>query len=294
MICFPNAKINLGLHITGKRPDGYHTIESIFYPIPLKDALEVVIRDKTTFTQTGIPLETTFTQTGIPLEATPEENLVMKAYDLMAKKYKIPVLDIFLKKAIPSGAGLGGGSSDAAFMLKMLCELCKLPISEADLIKMSGTLGADCPFFMRNTPVIVTGTGDIFQPADSLLKGYLLYVVKPPFSIATKEAYAMVKPQKPEFSLDRLSALPVHEWKYVLKNDFEPSIFKKYPFIEKIKEELYSLGAIYASMSGSGSAVFGLFNPTASGLVNPTVSEPFEKTISPVFHDCFVWKSILE
>ena len=275
MICFPNAKINLGLHITGKRPDGYHTIESLFYPIPLKDALEVVISDKTTFTQTGIPLET-----------TPYENLVMRAYDLMARKYKIPALDLFLKKAIPPGAGLGGGSSDAAFMLKMLCELCQLPVSEDDLIKMSGTLGADCPFFIRNTPVIATGTGDIFQPADLSLKGYLLYVVKPPFSVATKEAYAMVKPQKPEFSLDRLSDLPVHEWKHVLKNDFESSIFKKYPFIEKIKEELYSLGAIYASMSGSGSAVFGLFNPA--------VFEPFEKTVSPVFRDCFVWKGILE
>ena len=274
MICFPNAKINLGLHITGKRPDGYHTIESIFYPIPLKDALEVVISDKITFTQTGIPLET-----------TPKENLVMKAYGLMAKKYKIPTLDIFLKKAIPSGAGLGGGSSDAAFMLKMLCELCKLPVSEANLTQMSGMLGADCPFFIRNMPVIVNGIGDIFQSSDLSLKGYLLCIVKPPFSIATKEAYAMVKPQKPEFSLDGLSALPMHEWKHVLKNDFEPSIFKKYLFIEKIKEELYSLGAIYASMSGSGSAVFGLFNPADSRLFNP---------ISPVFHDCFVWKGILE
>ena len=301
MICFPNAKINLGLHVTGKRPDGYHTIESIFYPIPMKDALELVISKKTSFTQTGLQL-------GI----TPKDNLVMRAYALMTKKYKIPSLDIFLKKAIPSGAGLGGGSADAAFMLKLLQahpslreskEKLRFPnmlkmtslensslvegttkqsiedIPESELLKMAESLGADCPFFIRNTPALVTGTGNEFQPSGISLKGYILYIVKPLISISTQEAYSMIKPQKPAFSFNELSSIPVFEWKHVLKNDFEPGIFKKFPSIEKIKDNLYAMGAEYASMSGSGSAVYGLFK---------------KDTISPTFADCFTWKGILE
>ncbi len=267
MICFPNAKINLGLHITGKRSDGYHTIETIFYPIPLKDALEIVKGEKTSFTQTGIKLET-----------SPEENIVMKAHVLMSKKYKVPPFHIYLKKAIPSGAGLGGGSADAAFMLKLINNQCEYNIPESKLEKMAASIGADCPFFIRNTPVMATGTGNIFKPSDISLKGYVIYIVKPPVAISTKEAYSKVKPQKPDFSLDKLSSIPVHEWKNCLKNDFEPSIFKRYPIIGEIKDKLYSMGAEYASMSGSGSAVFGLF----------------KNTISPKFADCFVWKGTLE
>ena len=272
MICFPNAKINIGLHVTEKRTDGYHNIESIFYPIPLMDALEVVLSDRTSFTQTGLPLET-----------APEDNLVMKAYTLMDRKYKLPPLDIFLQKAIPSGAGLGGGSADAAFMLKLLQATNDIPgtrtsLPECDLLEMAESIGADCPFFIRNTPAIVTGTGNIFQPSDISLKGYIIYIVKPPVSISTKEAYSMIKPQKPVFSLNKLSAIPVHEWKYVVKNDFEPAMFKKYPLIEEIKEQLYSMGAEYASMSGSGSAVYGLFKNNA---------------FSP-FPPFFTWKGTLE
>jgi len=266
MICFPNAKINLGLHVTGKQSDGFHTIETIFYPIPLRDALEAVESDKTSFTQTGMNLKT-----------TPEENLVMKAYALMSKFHKAPMLAIFLKKAIPSGAGLGGGSADAAFMLKLIDELSNCPISESRLLELAGLLGSDCPFFIRNTPVIATGTGNIFHPTDVSLKGYNLYIVKPPFDVSTKEAYAMVKPQKPPFSLEKLSAIPVREWKHVLFNDFESCVFSKYPYIQELKEKLYAMGAVYASMSGSGSAVFGLF----------------EKTVSSNFSNCFVWKGIL-
>lgn len=266
MICFPNAKINVGLHITGKRPDGYHSIETLFYPIPLRDALEVVKSDKTSFTQTGVPLET-----------VPENNLVMKAYDLMAKSHNVPTLDIYLKKVIPPGAGLGGGSADAAFMLKLLNELCENPASESDLLKMAESIGSDCPFFIRNTPVIASGTGAIFKASEVSLKGYILYVVKPPISISTKEAYSRVKPKKPEFSLDRLASVPVYEWKNVLFNDFEPSVFDKYPLIGEIKKRFYSLGAEYASLSGSGSAVFGLF----------------KKEVTGSFTDCFVWKGTL-
>ena len=265
MICFPNAKINLGLHITGKRSDGFHSIETVFYPIPLTDALEAVVSDKTSFTQTGIQLD-----------ISPGDNLVMKAYTLMSSAYKTPTLDIYLKKAIPSGAGLGGGSADAAFMLRLLNEMNDASIPESKLVEMAESLGSDCPFFLRNTPVIATGTGNIFHPTDISLKGYVLYIVKPPIEIATKEAYAMVSPQQPSFSLEKLSSFPVHEWKHVLYNDFEPGIFKKIPVIREIKEHLYAMGAEYASMSGSGSAVFGLF----------------KQTCSPSFPDCFVWKGM--
>ena len=267
MLYYPNAKINLGLHITGKRSDGYHTIETIFYPIPLTDALEAVKSDKTSFTQTGIKLE-----------SSPEDNLVMKAYNLMLKKHKIPPLDIYLKKAIPSGAGLGGGSADAAFALKLFNSICECNIEDGKLEKMAASIGADCPFFIRNKPVIATGTGNIFKPSDISLKGYTIYLIKPPVSVSTKEAYSNVKPKKPDFSLEKLPAIPVREWQNVLKNDFEPSVFDKYPVIGDIKDKLYSLGAEYAAMSGSGSAVFGLF----------------KNAISPSFPDCFVWKGTLE
>ena len=281
MICFPNAKINLGLFVTGKRSDGFHTIESIFYPVPLKDALEAVISKKTSFTQSGIDLA-----------ITPEENLVMKAYTLMSEKYKTPALDIYLKKAIPPGAGLGGGSADAAFMLKMLNELNDFPVPENELLQMAESLGADCPFFIRNMPVTATGTGNVFHPSDISLQGYTLCIVKPPFSISTKEAYTLVKPQKPLFSLQKLSSIPVHEWKYVLFNDFEPSQFKKYPIIKKIKDCFYAMGAEYASMSGSGSAVFGLFNSDA---FSPAFDGCFKNnTFSSILTGCFVWKGTLE
>lgn len=267
MICFPNAKINIGLHVTGKRSDGYHTIETIFYPIPLRDALEAVISTKTSFKQTGIKLD-----------AAPEENLVMKAHALFSKKYKLPPLDMYLKKTIPSGAGLGGGSSDAAFMLKLLNEIGACNISDNRLEKMAATIGADCPFFIRNKPVLATGTGNLFKPAEISLKGYTICIVKPTVAVSTQEAYTNIKPQKPVFALEKLASIPVPEWKEVLKNDFEPGIFQKYPAIEEIKDKLYALGAEYAAMSGSGSAVYGLF----------------KKTISPKFADCFVWKGTLD
>ena len=266
MICFPNAKINLGLHVTGKRSDGYHTIETIFYPIPLTDALEAVKSEKTTFKQTGIKLE-----------SLPEDNLVMKTYDLMSKKYKIPPLEIFLTKAIPSGAGLGGGSSDASFALKLFNELCECNIPDSELEKIAASIGADCPFFIHNKPVIATGTGNIFKPCDISLKGYIIYVIKPTVTVSTKEAYSKVNPRKPKFSLEKLSSIPINEWRDVLKNDFEPSVFDKYPVIGEIKDKLYCMGAEYAVMSGSGSSVFGLF----------------KNAISPKFADCFVWNGML-
>ncbi|MDR1381675.1 MAG: 4-(cytidine 5'-diphospho)-2-C-methyl-D-erythritol kinase [Tannerella sp.] len=266
MLCFPNAKINLGLHVTGKRIDGYHNIQTVFYPVPLYDALEAVRAGGNSFRQTGLALK------------SPDgDNLVMKAFGLLSEKYHVPPLEIHLKKAIPPEAGLGGGSSDAAFMLKLVNDLCNLGIPDSKLEKLSASLGADCPFFIRNTPVMATGRGNIFKPVNLSLKNYLIYVIRPPVAVSTREAYEAIRPRKPTFPLDRLASLPVAEWKNVLVNDFERGIFEKYPETGEVKDRLYSLGAEYASMSGSGSAVFGLF----------------KKTVSPDFPNCFVWNGRL-
>ena len=268
MLCFPNAKINIGLYITEKRPDGYHTIESIFYPIPLRDALEVVVSPQTTITLSGLPLDN-----------AADDNLVMKAYTLMAAHTNVPTLAIYLKKAIPSGAGLGGGSADAAFMLHLLNTLSEKPLPEETLLNLAEQLGADCPFFIRNKPAIVTGTGNLYQPAQTSLKGYTLCIVKPPVSVSTKEAYSMVKPKPTLFSMEYMSTVPVREWKSFFFNDFEPFVFRKYPIIQEIKDMFYAAGAAYASMTGSGSAVYGIFQ---------------NDVMLPVLKDCFTWKGFLD
>lgn len=269
MICFPNAKINLGLNIVSKRPDGYHNIETIFYPVPVKDALEIV--EAKTFS---------FMQTGIQVDAPVEKNLVVKALNLLKKQYDIPELEVHLLKAIPFGAGLGGGSADAAFMLKLLNDFCRLSIPENELEELASSIGADCPFFIRNTPVFASGTGNIFEPVELSLKGYHLCLVKPDVAVSTPEAYSMVKPATPSVSLKEIAKLPVYEWKKLMANDFEPSVFPKFPVIATIKEALYETGAVYASMSGSGSSVFGLFKETTS--------------LKQQFPDCFVWEGALE
>lgn len=248
MICFPNAKINLGLNVVGKRVDGYHNIETVFYPIPLRDALEVV--------EAG---SFSFSQTGIPIDAPVEKNLAVKALRLLASRYPLPPLEVHLHKAIPFGAGLGGGSSDAACMLKLLNDFGKLNIPTEELEEMASAIGADCPFFIRNTPVFATGTGNIFESISISLKGYYICLVKPNIEVSTPEAYAMVTPKKPAVSLKEIIAMPVPLWKEYMVNDFEESVFSKYPEIGHIKDSLYQAGAVYASMSGSGSSVFGLF-----------------------------------
>jgi 4-diphosphocytidyl-2-C-methyl-D-erythritol kinase len=248
MICFPNAKINLGLNVVSKRPDGYHNIETVFYPVPVKDALEVV--GAGTFS---------FSQTGILLDAPVAENLVVKAMNLLKAHYPIPPLEVHLLKAIPFGAGLGGGSSDAAFMLKLLNDFFQLAIPMERLEEMASAIGADCPFFIRNTPVFATGTGNLFEPVSLSLKGYYLCLIKPGIAVSTPDAYATVTPKQPAKSLKEIIKSPVSEWKHSMVNDFEKSVFNKYPLIKQIKEELYEAGAVYASMSGSGSSVYGLF-----------------------------------
>ena len=264
MITFPNCKINLGLRVVSRRADGYHDLETVFYPIPLFDALEIVpeAEDKSKFTQSGIQLD-----------GNKEDNLVLKAYRLLSNDFDLPPVDVYLRKNIPVGAGLGGGSSDAAFMLKLLNEYAALNLNEEKLEQYAARLGADCPFFIRNKPVFAEGTGDQFSEIDLSLKGYFLYLVKPNVFISTKEAFAGIVPGKPEISVNETIKLPVNQWKGALLNDFEESVFNRHPEIRQVKETLYANGAIYAAMSGSGSSVFGIFETEPEPIPIPDWSD---------------------
>lgn len=254
MIVFPNIKINLGLSITEKRPDGYHNLETVFYPVALEDALEIHTLPKA-------EKKITLHQYGMEIAGNPEDNLVAKAYSLLDKEFHLPPVEIHLYKHIPSGAGLGGGSSDAAFMLKLLNEQFHLNLSEERLEIYAATLGADCAFFIKNKPVYAEGIGNIFSPIELSLRGYQIMIVKPDVFVSTREAFANIHPHHPEHPVKEVIRRPVAEWKDRLINDFEASVFPQHPVIGEIKQELYNQGAIYASMSGSGSSVFGLFVP---------------------------------
>lgn len=253
MITFPNAKINLGLNIVEKRPDGYHNLETIFYPINLQDALEVTRRENN-------DKEYTLHISGSPLEGEPEDNLVVKAYKLLKKDHPglLPV-DIHMYKHIPAGAGLGGGSSDAACMIKLLNDKFSLGLSTERMEEYAVKLGADCAFFIRNKPVFATGIGNLFEPVELSLKGYHIILIKPDIFVSTRDAFAEIKPVRPAVSLKEIVKQPMETWKHSMKNDFEDSVFKKFPEIAAIKDELYDLGAVYAAMSGSGSSVYGIF-----------------------------------
>ncbi len=272
MQLFPNAKINIGLNITEKRTDGYHTIETVFYPIGLCDMLEVTPSDTCT--------DYSFSSAGIEIDGDPENNLIIRAFKLLKSAYEIPPVDITLVKQIPFGAGLGGGSADAAFMLKALNELFGLNIDITELERIASYIGADCPVFIQNKAVFATGIGNEFSETEVNLKDYFLVLVKPDIHVSTPEAYANVVPKKPESSLKEILKLPVTEWKNRVVNDFEESVFAKYPAIAEIKEKLYAAGALYASMSGSGSSVYGIF-----------AAEP---DFLPDFEDCFVTGGILK
>jgi 4-diphosphocytidyl-2-C-methyl-D-erythritol kinase len=249
MISFPNAKINIGLHITEKRKDGFHNLETVFFPVGWSDALEIAESD-----------EVRFTTSGIVISGSPESNLVMKAYYLIRNDFDLPGLKIHLHKQIPFGAGLGGGSADGAFMIQMLNKTFNLNLSEKKLLEYSAVLGSDCPFFILNKPVFATGRGDIMNEINLNVKGMSLLLVKPPLEVSTASAFQNVVPRKPDISLSELINLPVQDWKNNIINQFESSVFPQYPEIANIKAQLYNMGAVYASMSGSGSCVFGLFN----------------------------------
>lgn len=251
MISFPNAKINLGLNIVERRSDGYHNLETVFYPIGLTDVLEIVPAKGD---------ESTLTTYGNPVDCPVEKNLVMKALQLMQKHYEVPEVDIYLYKHIPDGAGLGGGSSDASSTMLMLNEMFNLNVEKDQLARLASTLGADCPFFIYNQPMMATGIGDVLAPIDVSLKGLYLFLVKPAVSVPTKVAYSRVTPAPSTSSLEKDVMKSVDQWSRVVKNDFEPSVFAAFPELAAIKSDIENGGAIYASMSGSGSSIFGIFD----------------------------------
>lgn len=262
MILFPCCKINLGLNIVEKRPDGYHNLETVFYPIPLCDALEVKLMDP------AFPCaeRCTINVTGDAVDCNPQDNLVVKAYNLIADRYEIPRVHIHLYKNIPSQAGLGGGSSDAAYMIRLLDERFRLNIGIAEMERLAAKLGADCPFFITSEPSYATGIGEKLMPVanDRQCHGYLagkwIALVKPAIAISTREAFANIKPQAPKENCRNIVMRPVNEWKNALTNDFEASIFPNHPKLAAIKDKLYDINALYAQMSGSGSTVFGIFD----------------------------------
>lgn len=250
MILYPNCKINIGLNIVGRRPDGYHDIETVMVPVDWHDILEIV---------PGKGSEDRLTCTGRKVDCPPEKNLVMKAVRLLRSHVVFPPVDIYLRKIIPDGAGLGGGSADATFTLRGINELFSLGLDNGTLEQIASKIGADCPMFVENKPVYATGIGTTFSDIDVNLAGMKIMIVKPPVNIPTAEAYSQVMPAPASSPHNEDVKLPVADWKGLIKNDFEPSVARRYPVIAAIKEMLYRCGAMYAAMSGSGSAVFGLF-----------------------------------
>jgi len=253
MVVFPNAKINIGLDILRKRADGYHDIATVMMPVPWYDVLEIV---------PSISPDDSIHISGREVKCAPEDNLVMKAVKAMRAVRDFPAVDIYLHKVIPDGAGLGGGSADAAFAITLVNDLFALGLDKTEMAAIAARIGADCPFFIYNRPMLCTGTGTDMEPIDNPLPpGLLLMIVKPAVSVPTKDAYASVRPAVPAVPLSgRLAAVPFTDWRHAVQNGFETSVFPKYPVVSEVKERMYGLGAVYASMSGSGSAVFGLFN----------------------------------
>ena len=275
MLLFPNCKINLGLRIVSKRTDGYHDIETVMYPVEnLCDALEILRYDCE---------DIEFSVSGIRIDGAVEKNICLKAYRVVQREYpQVRGVYMHLHKAIPMGAGLGGGSSDAAYVIRELSDLFGLGIDQSQMECMAAEVGSDVPFFVANRPALATGRGERLEPVDRLLAGWQLVLVKPPVSVGTAEAYAGVTPRRSERPLtDILYRTPIEQWRECVVNDFEPSVFARYPIIARIKSELYRLGAVYASMSGSGSTVFGIFDRTK----NVDLS---------CFQDMFVHHEVLE
>ncbi len=257
MLYFPHCKINLGLLVTEKRADDFHNIETIFYPVGMQDVLEFVENDVFQFAVSGIELEGDATN-----------NLVVRAYRLLEKDFKLPPLHIHLHKNIPSGAGLGGGSADAAFMLTALNDYFGIGLSQQQLTNYALRLGSDCPFFISPVPSLAKGRGELLEPIELDLSGMHLVVVKPPIHVSTAEAYSHIIPKQPDNSLANLIAMPVNQWKNYIFNQFEDYVFDAYPEVKAIKQKLYQQGACFSLMSGSGSAVFALFKdkPNTEGI----------------------------
>lgn len=265
MITFPCAKINLGLNIVSKRPDGYHNLETVFYPIPLTDALEIKYMDEKFPSESPCDLKIT----GKDVDCNEEDNLVIKAYQLLAADFQLPRVHAHLVKRIPTQAGLGGGSSDAAYMIHLLDERFRLNIGIPEMERYAAKLGADCAFFITADPSYAEGIGDVLMPVDvpgAGLGGYYLAVVKPSVAVSTRDAYAAIVPKTPAKCCRDIVRQPIETWKDELVNDFEAPIFAMHPELAAIKQSLYDAGAVYAAMSGSGSALFGIFREQPTGL----------------------------
>ena len=265
MITFPCAKINLGLNIVSKRPDGYHNLETVFYPIPLTDALEIKYMDEKFPSESPCDLKIT----GNDIDCNEEDNLVIKAYQLLAADFQLPRVHAHLVKRIPTQAGLGGGSSDAAYMIRLLDERFRLNIGIPEMERYAAKLGADCAFFITADPSYAEGIGDVLMPADvpgAGLGGYYLAVVKPSVAVSTRDAYAAIVPKTPAKCCRDIVRQPIETWKDELVNDFEAPIVAMHPELAAIKQSLYDAGAVYAAMSGSGSALFGIFREQPTGL----------------------------
>ena len=253
MVVFPNCKINIGLYITGKRPDGYHDLATVFFPLPLKEVLEIIATDKP-----GGVVE--FTSTGLPVSGEADDNLCVKAYHLLRKDFPaIPSILMHLHKAIPMGAGLGGGSADAAFTLQLINDKFNLGLDEQALQEYALQLGSDCPFFIQNKPCFATGRGELLQPIDLDLSAYHFLLVNPGIHVSTAEAFSKISVSQKGDELKKHITQPVETWQQHISNDFEGPVVELYPEIAAIKQQLYDAGAVYASMSGSGSSVYGIF-----------------------------------
>ena len=267
MTIFPCAKINLGLNIVSRRTDGYHNLETVFYPLPLYDALSVHKMDHDFPSDTPCDLKVT----GMAVEGDEASNLVVRAYNLLAKDFRLPRIHAHLCKRIPTQAGMGGGSSDAAYMIRLLDEMFHLNMGIAEMERYAALLGADCAFFITSETAFAQGKGEILEPADDdygNLAGYFLALVKPDIAVSTREAFSKIQPHKPEKCCRDIVRQPIDTWRDELTNDFEQSIFDIHPVIGQIKEKLYDQGAAYAQMTGSGSCVFGIFKQSPQPIGN--------------------------
>lgn len=274
MICFPNAKINIGLQITERRPDGYHNINSVFYPIAIKDILEVL--PGTADQQDQI----SFQSTGREIPGSLSSNLCVKAATLLLNDFPhLNSLRIHLHKIIPMGAGIGGGSADGAFTLKLINDKFELKLDDDQLTKYASALGSDCPFFILNKPCLASGRGEILEPIAVNLIGYKILLINPRIHINTGWAFSKMEISNQQFSLEKAIAMPISDWRQYIENDFEKVVFPEYPEIEYIKDMLYQNGALYASMSGSGSSMYGIFESSSANFIPKIPASYFYKWI---------------
>ena len=263
MISFPIAKINLGLNVVEKRPDGYHNLQTVFYPVPIKDALEVQVMDEAFPSDYDCDLKVT----NITIEGDEQRNLVVRAYQLLKQDFPtLPRIHTHLWKGIPTQAGMGGGSSDCAYMMLLLNQQFQLGLTDEQLIEYAAKLGADCAFFILSRPCYAEGIGEKLQPIDLSLSGYYIAVVRPDIPVPTKEAFSRIRPHYPAQNCRETVMQPIDTWRDTLINDFEESVFALHSEIGDIKQQLYDMGATYAAMSGSGSALFGLFKKQPDSL----------------------------